>query len=141
MRARMHACASTFSGEVNAPINSLLNVPLNSMSLDFRANLFVAVEVRAPYGFCTTSGELFASQLLSLALANGYRLARKTLYSMSLCYVQRRFLKGKKIRDDIQRGDLCICCTLPSYVFSFKRRILFLDQYCQNAVSYSIIIK
>lgn len=74
MRARVR-----FSGEVNAPINSLLNVPLNSMSLDFRANLFVAVEVRALYGFCTTSGKLFASQLLSLALANGYRLARKTL--------------------------------------------------------------
>lgn len=44
MHARMHACASTFSGEVNAPINYLLNVPLNAMSLDFRANLFVPIE-------------------------------------------------------------------------------------------------
>lgn len=39
------ARASMFSGEVNAPINYPLNVPLNATSLDFRANLFVRVEL------------------------------------------------------------------------------------------------
>lgn len=88
MYARMHA----MSGEVNAPINYPLNVPLNATSLDFRANLFVPVEIHVPYGLCKISSKLFAAQLLSLALANGYRLARKTLYSKSLfCRIQYQF--------------------------------------------------
>lgn len=61
-------------------------------------------EVHAPYGVCTTSGELFTAQLLLLALANGYRLVHKTLY-LSLFCVQHGFLKGTEIRDNIECRD------------------------------------
>lgn len=121
MRACVHACASMFSGEVNAPINYLLNVPLNATSLDFRANLFVPVEVHAPYGFCTTSGELFAFQLLSLVLANEYRLTRKTLFYVVVLHSISIFEKQKRFNVEIFVCTLHTGCCHVHFHLSFKR--------------------